>query len=105
MRPNDTFDLQEQWETYKVQNFSIIFQDVATESMLKTGDKDMHIAISEERGIPGVPDSIGSGFDMIFKQYFNKHGHGFPDKSFDFEFSVLFTTGENGKNWEWVLPT
>lgn len=67
MRPNDTFDLQEQWETYKVQNLSIIFQDFAAEGMLKIGDKDLHIAIFEERGIPGVLDSIGSGFDMIFK--------------------------------------
>jgi len=28
VRPNDTFDLHEQWETYNVQNFPITFQDV-----------------------------------------------------------------------------
>ena len=29
---------------------------------------------------------------MIFEQDINKHGHGFPDNSFDFELSVMFKT-------------
>lgn len=89
---NDVFDLEEEWAAYKVQHLSTIFQDVIAEGLLKTGDKALCIGISEERGIPGIPDAIGFGVDMIFKQDFIKHGHGFPDNSFDFEFSVLFDT-------------
>ena len=29
---------------------------------------------------------------MIFEQDINKHGHGFPDNSFDFELNVMFDT-------------
>jgi len=93
VKPNDDFDLQEQWAAYRVKHLSTIFQDVIAEGLLKTGDKALCIGISkEERGIPGISDAVGFGVDMIFKQDFNKNGHGFPDNSFDFEFSVLFDT-------------
>lgn len=93
VKPNDAFDLQEQWAAYRAQHLSTIFQDVIAEGLLKTGDKALCIGISkEERGIPGILDAVGFGVDMIFEQDFNKHGHVFPDNSFDFEFSVLFDT-------------